>query len=370
MGEAMGEAIVVNLFLTARVLLVGGFLLILPRITRKGLLFGTYVGEASVDREAARRLLSEWSRGCVFLMVLSLLIGYVISLAGMPVVGNLTGTSILLLGALILYLRIYPRARALAPPAADRQAHTSVAPLVGGEPMGKGFAKLALGICLLMSVVTFVYAIVSSEGSWSDTSFVTMVFVPSLNLLFSPFLALIALLTADAKLSVRGGPGGRSIEAQRAFRAALTRITGWTALLACVFMTVLSVQIIRMRLSGVGSFRTGDWLMMGFMAAVLLVFLVFILVNLIRIVKEYGQGGALMETGTAEAPLTNGLADNTHWFGGLFYVDRKDPSVMVEKRFGLGYTFNYGNWKTVLLVGTFLVATLGLIAIALFVTLI
>ena len=78
MGEAMGEAIVVNLFLTARVLLVGGFLLILPRITRKGLLFGTYVGEASVDREAARRLLSEWSRGCVFLMVLSLLIGYVL----------------------------------------------------------------------------------------------------------------------------------------------------------------------------------------------------------------------------------------------------------------------------------------------------
>jgi len=362
----MGEAIVVCLILTFRVLLVGGFLLILPRISRKGLLFGTYVGEGSTDRETVRLLLSDWSRGCVYVMVSSLFVGYVLSLAGMPLVGNLTGTSVLLIGALVLYLRIYPRARALASPAADRQAHTSVAPLVGGEPTGIGFAKLALGICLLMSVVTFVYAIYNAEGSWSDTSFVPTVIVPGMNLLFSPFLALIAVLTADAKLSVRGGPGGRSIEAQRAFRTASTRIMSWMALLVCVFMTVLSVQIIRMRLSGVGTFKPGDLLILGFMAAAIVV---FALVCLIRFVKKFGQGGALMETDTAEAPLTNGLADNTHWFGGLFFVDRMDPSIMVEKRFGLGYTFNYGNWKAVLLVGTFFGLTIGLITYALFVAL-
>ena len=63
----MDESIVVILALTFRVFLVGGFLLILPKITRKGLLFGTYVGEASTDREAARLLLRDWSRGCVYL---------------------------------------------------------------------------------------------------------------------------------------------------------------------------------------------------------------------------------------------------------------------------------------------------------------
>jgi hypothetical protein len=362
----MGEAMVVNLFLTVRVLLVGGFLLILPYITRKGLLFGTYVGEASADRDAARMILSAWSRGCVFVMVFSLLVGYSVSLAGMPVIGNFTGTAVLLAGALAHYLRTYGKARRLVPQGVDRQAHTSVAPLVSGEPLGKGFAKLALGICLVVSGVTFVFAIVNSEGSWLDTSFVTTMFLPSLNLVISPFFALMALLTADAKLSVRGGAGGHSIEAQREFRAAYTRLLGWVALLLCALMTVLSVQIIRMRLSQAGSFSPIDYLVAGFMASV---FLVFCLVNLIRLVKNFGQGGALLETGTAEAPLTNGLADNTHWFGGLFFVDREDPSVMVEKRFGLGYTFNYGNWKAVLLVGTVLVAILGLIAIAVFVAL-
>lgn len=49
----MTETVVVELFLTLRVFLVGGILLILPRITRKGLLFGVYVGEEVVEGEAA-----------------------------------------------------------------------------------------------------------------------------------------------------------------------------------------------------------------------------------------------------------------------------------------------------------------------------
>ena len=81
----MGEAIVVNLFLTLRVLLIGGLLLILTRITRKGLLFGVYVGEALGDRAPARRLVAGWHLGCVILMALSLLVGFGISLAGHPV---------------------------------------------------------------------------------------------------------------------------------------------------------------------------------------------------------------------------------------------------------------------------------------------
>jgi uncharacterized membrane protein len=358
----MGEAIVVNLFLTIRVLLVGGFLLILPRITRKGLLIGTYVGEDSADQEAGGEILSSWSRGCIFLMGLSLVVGYTLSLAGFAVAGNLTGTSVLLVGALVHYLRIHHRTRALAPQTSGSQAHTAVAPLVGGEPRGKNFAWLALGICLLVSPATFVFAFVTSEGHWLSDGFLTTMFLPSLNLLMSPFFALLALLTADAKISARGGSGGSSIEAQSAFRAEMVRILAWMSLALCGLMSVLSVHIILRRFSG-GPFDAGDALLIGILAVA---FVVFALVRLARLVRKIGQGGALMESGTLDAPLTNGLADNTHWVGGLFFVDRTDPSMMVEKRFGLGYTFNYGNWKAVLLVSTVLAATAGLIAVGLF----
>jgi len=99
------------------------------------------------------------------------------------------------------------------------------------------------------------------------------------------------------------------------------------------------------------------------MAGVVIVFALF---NLIRILKRYGQGGALIERGSVDAPLTDGLADNVHWVWGLFYVDRGDPSIMVEKRFGIGYTFNYGNRMAILITATFLVLFLSLIALGLF----
>jgi uncharacterized membrane protein len=174
----------------------------------------------------------------------------------------------------------------------------------------------------------------------------------------TPFLALLGLLTASAKRSIRGGSGGRSVEAQDAFRAAMAKLFSWTALLVCAVMTLLSVQIVRLGLSKNGSL--GVWI---FWAAGIVV--VFIFANLVRIMRGYGQGGALLEKATVDAPLTDGLADNARWVLGMFYVDRDDPSIMVEKRFGIGYTLNYGNRMAVLIVVTFVVLALSVTAFVL-----
>lgn len=350
----MNEAVFVNLALTVRVLVVGGFLLFLPRVTRVGLLFGAYVGESSAEGDAARRLLGSWYRGCVMLMMLSLMVGYGISLAGRPVAGNFTGTAVLLLGALWLYLRTYYRARALAPPTAARQAETAVASLQAGEPKGADLAKFALGFCIIASSVTFGYAIYSQQAMASG-SFAVVMLVPSLNLVLSPAVAVIALFTANAKRSIRGGSGGGSVEAQDAFRATMTNLLSWTAFLACAFMILLSEQVIDMVLSDTRSLGVVTWTAAG-------IVFVFVLGNLIWILRGYGQGGALRERGSVEAPLTNGLADDTHWVWGLFYVDRNDPSIMVEKRFGIGYALNYGNRTAILFVVTFLVLSIGVAA--------
>jgi hypothetical protein len=353
----MSEAVFVNLALTVRVLIVGGFLLFLPRVTRLGLLFGAYVGESSAEGDAARRPSRSWYRGCVVLMVVSLMVGYGISLAGRPVAGNFTGTAVLLLGALGLYLRTYSRARALAPPEAAQQAVKAAASLYVGEPRGAGLAKFALGFCIVAAVATFAYATVSYQAM-TDRSFVAIMFVPSLNLVLSPTLALLALFTVNAKRSIRAGSGGGSVEAQDAFRATMVNLMSWTALLSCTFMTVLSVQIVRLGLSENASL--GVWIL--WTAGLFLLFLVFLLGSMVRILKGYGQGGARLEQAAADAALTNGLADNARWVWGLFYVDRDDPSIMVEKRFGFGYTMNYGNRTAVLFVVGFLVLSMSVAA--------
>jgi uncharacterized membrane protein len=38
-----------------------------------------------------------------------------------------------------------------------------------------------------------------------------------------------------------------------------------------------------------------------------------------------------------------GMDEDQYWKGGLFYFNKNDPSVFVEKRFGIGYTINFAN---------------------------
>jgi len=370
----MTEPAVVNLFTVVRIVLIGGIFLVIPRITRKGLLFGAYVGEEVADGDAARDLVRRWSLGCLMVMVVSIVVGLGISLAGAPVAGNITATAILLVAVPGFYLRQYYAARKLAPSVAGTRAETAVASLEQGQPRGTRLAKLALGICIAAGLATVVHAMVSYEAmpdhvpthfglsgeadAWQTKSVATVLLLPTMNLVLCPFLALLALLTTRAKRSIRGGSGGRSVQAQEAFRAGMANLLSGTALFTCALMTFLSVQTVRVGLSQIQSLGVGVWWITGAM-------MVFLLGGLIWIITRYGQGGALMEEGSAEAPLTNGLADNAHWIWGVFYVDKNDPPILVEKRFGIGYTINFGNWKSVAMMVTFLVLILGLTAIGL-----
>lgn len=354
----MSISLLSNLALAIRVMIVGAFLLILPRITRKGLLFGAYVGEAPAEVAAGSRLLGRWYIGCMIVMAAPLVIGYGISLAGRPLAGSFIGTAILLAGALALYLRFHFQARKLAPAVAAEAAMRASASLEPPERRGVVLARLALGICIVISVGTFAYATIRLPDIDVE-SVAAVLFVPSVNIVVSPFMALYALLAAGAKRSIRGGSGGGSLEAQNAFRGTITRLMSWSALLVCAFLALLSVQIVRIGLSQAQSLGAAVWVTGGIVSA-------WLLGTMIWVLARYGQGGALRERGTAEAPLTNGIADDARWLWGLFYVDREDASLMVEKRFGLGYTFNYGNPIAILIVVILGVASLALVGLTVF----
>jgi uncharacterized membrane protein len=96
------------------------------------------------------------------------------------------------------------------------------------------------------------------------------------------------------------------------------------------------------------------------------VMLVYAVAGTLVIAFRYGQGGARLEKAGADAPLTNGLADNRHWVLGMFYINKEDPSIMVERRFGLGYTLNFGNWKVAVFFGALMVLILALVILAIF----
>jgi uncharacterized membrane protein len=60
-----------------------------------------------------------------------------------------------------------------------------------------------------------------------------------------------------------------------------------------------------------------------------------LLVGLVVAAVKRGRDGAPATTGAADA-------ERHHWKGGLLYVNRDDPKLFVPKRFGIGFTLNFG----------------------------
>jgi len=60
---------------------------------------------------------------------------------------------------------------------------------------------------------------------------------------------------------------------------------------------------------------------------------------------KVGQGGSRVQLEIEEEPVpgVTDYDDDTYWKAGVFYVNKNDPSIFVEKRFGVGWTMNFGN---------------------------
>jgi len=65
------------------------------------------------------------------------------------------------------------------------------------------------------------------------------------------------------------------------------------------------------------------------------------------------------DAGEADTGLTH-RDDDKYWRGGMFYVNREDHALMVPRRYGLGWTLNFGNPVTAMLLAG-VVALLGLV---------
>lgn len=354
----------------AQVLVTAGIFLVLPRIARRGLLFGVYVGERQWEGDAARTITRGWYGGMIAALAVSLLGGVVGGLAfpATPL-GPLVAIFILLVLYPVVYLRAHFRARAIGSPGATP---TAAAPLVPDAAVHIAWPVFAIISGLIGGTLAVGYAALHygdmparvpthfGPGGWPDAwaprSLWTVMVLPVGTLVMGVALGIVALLTAHAKRAIRSRDQGVSAAAQLRFRAAMTRYLSGMGILTTMMMLGLSIGAVRV------SMRQADGLPTAVMWPMVGLLMVYAVGGSLYLMFRYGQGGARLERGAGHAPLTDGLADNRRWVLGAFYVNRDDPSVFVEKRFGIGYTINFGNPKAVALLVLFLVAVAAFVA--------
>ena len=141
----------------------------------------------------------------------------------------------------------------------------------------------------------------------------------------------------------------------RRFLAAITRtVLGLAALvdLSLLLAALHNWQVYR--LSGPGS------------ALPILPFAIGLLI-LALVAFRTGQGGSRLSgggRGNGHGLLTGtDRDDDRFWKGGLIYLNRDDPAIMVGARFGIGWTFNVANPTAWLVIATIVAVPAGLAAI-------
>lgn len=116
------------------------------------------------------------------------------------------------------------------------------------------------------------------------------------------------------------------------------KYTSWLLFLTSLTLTFLCGFF---QLTTIHGNLGGPFLMM----AMPLGFLFIILCATAVYAFKVGQGGSRVQLEIEEEPVpgVTDYDDDANWKAGVFYVNKNDPSIFVEKRFGVGWTMNYGN---------------------------
>ena len=328
---------VMSAFFISIMILTGLLFYILPRLTRPTIYFAVTVPPDFRDSDAGRATLATY-RGHIIIHTLVAIVLVLVAL-------NFKMVSVLILGILwqeVGAVAAFLRARKQVMPRgvtsnAMPEADSAVAPmpLPGGWLMQAGpFLLLAATGFWLRSNWDQIperfpvhWGFDGRPNGWATRS-VAGVYGPlvmGFAVCAGLFLLNYGIAAMTRRIRLSAGPG----EMEHRFRH----------LMLCILVAL--EYFIALLFSWIGLFALRAGKSMPSPALLLTVsvgFFVLILFILVRI----GQGGSRLAAagGGEPVPIGDGTLDR-HWKAGLFYVNRDDPAVFVEKRFGIGYTMNF-----------------------------
>ncbi|MGG3466859.1 DUF5808 domain-containing protein [Neobacillus pocheonensis] len=125
-----------------------------------------------------------------------------------------------------------------------------------------------------------------------------------------------------------------NMQASRQRQLTLRKYSSWFMFLTILLLTLLFTCF---QLSTIHPNLISNNAMLG----IPLLFLIVMLVGNMAFVVKVGRSDK-MTNEQDEGTITD-FDEDSYWKGGLFYFNRNDPSIFVEKRFGIGWTINFGN---------------------------
>ena len=350
--------------LDALILLVTALLSwLMPSLTRQRLLFGVTVPLGARESPAGRGIIARYRAGVLvvtLLAALGLVALYAFASDGFWA-SVLPGIFVLLAvcACSIPYLFAYAASRRLAAAAAPGGGEdVPLAPIAETHARGYGnyvpWSWEALPLAVIAATASYLAAhypaapariaahfdAAGRANGFANKSILTYFALVWGQIALEVVLLALAVLVAHT----RAIPGAAAVR----FRALWLRYLYGLRLLMLALFGGIAIVV---ALSASGTPTGTEWILPGAIALV-----VFVLGGAILLAVRTGQGGSRLgpvaETGTDHS-------DDRFWKLGAIYVNPADPSIFVERRFGIGWTINLGNPRGIALLAVLLAAPIG-----------
>lgn len=131
------------------------------------------------------------------------------------------------------------------------------------------------------------------------------------------------------KQQVQPTDPGRSVRQDVTFRRTWSCFMATASFLLVILFSVVQLNMISL-------------LNINFAIPIILIIIAFIMLYYFALSFWAGQGGSRLER-SADYSNVRPVHDDDKWLLGMIYFNRKDPNLIVEKRFGIGWGLNFGH---------------------------
>lgn len=188
--------------------------------------------------------------------------------------------------------------------------------------------------------------------AYAEKSLKIVMMMPLMQMLMVFVLFFVYKSIAWAKQQISVVNPEESKERSRIFRLRTSRFVVIVMMSIIIDMTIINLDLLQI-------IEKSPIITITITAAIPIV----ILITAIYYAFTTGQGGSRIKF--KDDKDKNNVADrddDKYWRMGVFYVNKNDPSVFVEKRFGIGFTINFGNpWGIVSMIGIIVIIILGVV---------
>lgn len=349
--------------------------IITPKLTRRDLFFGVRIPKEAIDSDDTKKIFKEYVRNnIIFGSLYIVLTGVLFYFVFMPVelVALIFGDVILVY---VLYFISYKKTKVLKKEKQWDKLIKNNMVIIDTEFSKNKNGKLVASkkwfiIPIIMIIINFIITYICYPGlpdkipthwgfhgvdAWSAKSYTTVFIHPVMQCILLVLLYVSYLSIGMSKQQSSTNNTKNSLEKNKIFRYYSSMIMVITTIFVELMLSYLNYIALLL-------FKMNNVIMI-----VLVVLILSTAVVSVFIQVKFGQGGNKIKLKGDDSIIeVEEKNDDKYWILGFLYYNKQDPALFVEKRFGVGWTVNFGSALGLALVLLPIILLIGLLIVSIF----